>query len=439
MTIWSDFGFRESPYATQPVPPTDEGVRLFVGRDNELLQLGDLLSSSATHPTVEGPNGVGKTSLVAVAGYLAQKRFQDGSSAQLLIPLPRQFQLTPGISPDEFRRSVYHEIARSFIANRALIADTGRRVPETADVDRWLNSPVLASGGAGVTVAGFGGSRSSGSSANTSTGFAETGFLSQVDEWLKDAFPTLEAGGFVCVIDNLELLETSQAARSLIESLRDSLLNRQGLRWVLCGARGILRTAASSPRLEGVLADPLDLRPVPHTLVPDVIARRLEVFSMSTDAYAPVEPSGFRHVYDVLHLNLRNALKFCEDYSFSLRSKAKLPDSANEKAASLDRWLRDQARLYLRDTTSVRDRAWGVFDALVTAGGSCSPGDFEQFGFNSPMAMRPHIKSLEDANLAQSSVDDTDQRRKTILVTPRGWLVDYARRGFSVRPLTDGD
>lgn len=74
--------------------------------------------------------------------------------------------------------------------------------------------------------------------------------------------------------------------------------------------------------------------------------------------------------------------------------------------------------------------AWEVLDARVAKGGNCSPGDFEEFGFNSPQAMVPHIKTLEDANVIQSSTSDEDRRRKTIAVTPRGRLVRYARSGY---------
>lgn len=433
VSVWSEFGFRESPYATQPVPPTEEGEYLLVGRDAELDELSAYLTSSAMHPTVEGPNGVGKTSLVAIAGYQARRRFEREESSQLLIPLPKSFQLTPSDSADGFRRTVFYEVARAFIQDRKLLERTGQPVPDVAAVDRWLNSPLLVSGGGGLSAAGFGATRTSGAAANTSAGFTEAGFISQVDQWLRAAFPSLQAGGFICVIDNLELLETSQAARTLLESLRDSVLNQPGLRWVLCGARGILRTAASSPRLEGVLADPVDLEPIPDALVPDVIARRIEVFGMTSEAYAPVEPDGFQHAYDILHANLRNALKLCEDYSFFVRSLRQLPATPAWKRSQFERWLRTQAARYERDTTAVRARAWKVFDDLVDAGGTCSPGDFEHFGFNSPMAMRPQIKSLEDANLVQSSVDETDQRRKTILITPRGWLVQYARSGFASR------
>jgi hypothetical protein len=64
-------------------------------------------------------------------------------------------------------------------------------------------------------------------------------------------FPRRESGGFLCVIDRLELLQTSKAARALPEAIRDTALNLPGLHWVLCGAKGIVPTCASSPRLEG--------------------------------------------------------------------------------------------------------------------------------------------------------------------------------------------
>jgi len=72
-----------------------------------------------------------------------------------------------------------------------------------------------------------------------------------------------------------------------------------------------------------------------------------------------------------------------------------------------------------------------VFDDLATRGGWCSPSDFRQFGFNSTAAMRPHIKSLEQENLVSTTLnDESDKRRKTIIMTPRAWLVQYARNGY---------
>ena len=121
MTIWNDFGYRESPYATSPVPANEEGERLFVGREDEIRRLGLLLSSSATHPTIEGDNGVGKTSLVSVVGYKARRQFETKATGQLLIPLPEPFQMTPSEQIDSFLRRLYFAVAQAFIDNEQII------------------------------------------------------------------------------------------------------------------------------------------------------------------------------------------------------------------------------------------------------------------------------------------------------------------------------
>ncbi len=65
-SVWTDLGFRGNLYEIDPAPPTEEGERLLVGRAGELEDLRMYLTSSSTHPTIEGQNGVGHSSLVAV-------------------------------------------------------------------------------------------------------------------------------------------------------------------------------------------------------------------------------------------------------------------------------------------------------------------------------------------------------------------------------------
>jgi hypothetical protein len=113
VTIWNKFGFRDSPYATEPVPANAEGEFLFVGRTEELSRLSILLNSAATHPTVEGQNGVGKTSLVAVAGYRARRDFEEARTTQLLIPMPEAFQMTPGVAVEVFVRRLYFAVVQA--------------------------------------------------------------------------------------------------------------------------------------------------------------------------------------------------------------------------------------------------------------------------------------------------------------------------------------
>lgn len=250
-SIWPEFGFRESLYATTPIQATREGQDLLVGRTSELRRLKRTLGSTALHPCIEGDNGVGKTSLVAVAGYELFKAFKRGSTAQALVPLPRMFQLGSDDNAEAFRRRVLFEVAQGFIDRFDDLKSGGVNIPEVSDVRKWLTRATQTQGSVGATGAGLGFNAGRGRSSNTSTGFSEAGFATVIEGWLREAFPSLENGGFICVIDNLELLGTAQSARALLEAMRDEVLGLPGLRWVLCGSRGIVRTAASSARLEG--------------------------------------------------------------------------------------------------------------------------------------------------------------------------------------------
>ncbi|WP_157186714.1 hypothetical protein [Nocardia jiangxiensis] len=365
-------------------------------------------------------------------GYRLRREFEQKSTSQAIIPLDEIFQLTVGDSAATLERKALLAVANSMIKHHDLLKRGGHDVPDVVDLQKWINAPLIKGGGAGASVAGFGGSASRSVSVNTGAGFNEAGLRDTVFGWLRQCFPSSQSGAFVGVIDNLELLETSKEARALLESMRDGILSSPGLKWVLCGARGIVRTSASSPRLEGRLAEPLELSPIEDAEISQVIARRLELYQIIDSAVAPVDPESFKLIYDVLNKNLRNALKYSEDFSFWLHDGGYASADPVANRQHFERWIRGQAARNAEETNLSGNRAWEVFDSLTGIGGSCSPGDYETFGFNSAQAMVPHIKSLEDVNLIQSTASDSDRRRKTILVTPRGWLVRYARSDYSI-------
>lgn len=431
MSIWTDFGFRGSPYGTGPIPPTEEGDRLLVGRDKALRSLMSAITSSALHPTIEGDNGVGKTSLVSVAGYRLHRAFSDGETGQALIPLGQTFQLTGTDTAETFAAMVYYAVAQGFIDHGDELKQRGFDVPDTGDVNHWLNSPIFTTTGGAVNVLGSGGEFMRGSEPNSGSGFADAGFAAAVRKWLAAAFPDLQAGAFVCVIDNLELLETSKAARTLLESMRDGVLAAPGIRWVLCGARGIMRTSAASQRLEGRLREPMDLAALPDVDVAEVMRRRIEVFGVGDRVVAPVGPKGFTYVYELLNRNLRNALKYCEDFAFWLYENEPDVTDEDEIFNFFEVWLTSQADA-ANSATTLTPKAWEVFDGIVSRGGSISPSDHPKFGFKDMATMRPYIKALEEAQLVMSLIDESDKRRRTIGVTSRGWLVNYARSSYEV-------
>lgn len=183
MSVWTDLGFRGNLYEIDPVPPTEEGERLLVGRADELEQLRMYLTSSSTHPTIEGQNGVGKSSLVAVAGFQMKRAFERGEATQLLIPLRERFQLDSAATAEAFSRQVYFAVAQAFIDNHDLLKKTQRQLPEVEHIREWLNSPIFVSRQGGVQVLGSGPTHGQGSVANEGPGFSEAGFRAAVERW----------------------------------------------------------------------------------------------------------------------------------------------------------------------------------------------------------------------------------------------------------------
>lgn len=419
MSIWQSFGYRSSLYSPHPVPGNELGAGILVGRDAEVQTLRDHWESFDTHASIEGSNGVGKTSLVSVASYMAMEDCKNGKSGFLILPLRDKIQLESGVDPEE---QMLFSVANTLLEHKEYLASRGKRLQRGDVIEEWLGSPILRGRGAGISLAGFGGNLSLSKSSNSS-GFSISSFRDIVSTWLDEIFKGSTPGAIVGVIDNMELLDTSALALSAIEQIRDTALSLPNVKWVLSGANGIMRGAVSSPRLHGRIADPISILPLAEEHVPDVVRRRMEAYALGREGEPPVNPEQFLFLYHTLGSNLRMALKFAEDYT-SLIAREK---RSGNPAPELEAWLRSTSDSYLESLTSITPRGWDLFDELLKRGGSCSPGEAEAMGFGSQQAMRPYVQQLEHAQLVSSSIDETDKRRRTIIFTPKAWLVNLNR------------
>ncbi|WP_417260619.1 hypothetical protein [Celeribacter sp.] len=420
--MWKDFGFKRNLYDTHPVSGNAQGERLLVGRDAELRGLKNRISGFDTVTTIEGPNGVGKTSIVMVGGFqLYNETLHDGKDSILFLPEP--FQLTTEESALDFKRSVYAAIASYFIENENTLKQRLDLQFGLKPLQAWLENPLFINGSVTIGPAGMGGGRTP----NESKGFDLHGFFSLVDRLLKAAFS--DKGGIVCVIDNLEILNTSQVARQRLEALRDDLFARHGMKWVVCGARGIVRSVASSQRLQGRLQEPIDVKPLSGNSIEDLVRVRVNEYKNSDDALPPVGPTSFGYAFRILHENLRDTLKFCGDFSLWLDESGQVIKDESELDQLFEIWLAEQSEAYMK-SLNVPPRAWKLFDDICDQGGSISPSDHEEFGFNSPQYMRGQVQRLEQADLVVSELADSDHRRKTVTVVAKGWLLRHHRSGY---------
>lgn len=258
-------------------------------------------------------------------------------------------------------------------------------------------------------------------SLNSSSGFEQSGVEKSIVDWLRATFPEKRVGAVVCIVDNLELLQTSKAAREILESLRDTLLNIPGIRWVLCGALGIVNGVVSSPRLEGYLHQPIEVHDLEHDLAQDIFRTRVSALRVRSDATLPIKVEQFTELFDLYRGNLRSVLAACDEFCSWVAEEANEPGLFDESL--FEEWLRDEMHnAFEAVKAELRPKAFEVFD-LACKFEVFSPSDCEEFGYKTPMALRPQIKALEEVGLLVSTQDDTDKRRKTIQVTAKGWKV----------------
>lgn len=155
MNIYQQWGFVDSPFQVSPLPPSDLGARLLIGRAAELQTLKRRLLNPPKIATIEGLNGVGKTSLVNVAAYQVYTEALSGWDGPLMIPCNTIFQLNANKDAEEFIDEVLMAVAQTLIDCGKAIG--GSSAIKTGQLDSWLNAPQVASLQASVSILGNGG------------------------------------------------------------------------------------------------------------------------------------------------------------------------------------------------------------------------------------------------------------------------------------------
>lgn len=418
-SIWSRWGFTSSPYSTAPLRPAADGADLIVGRDEEIAALQTLLTSSQTIATLEGDNGVGKTSLVQVAGYALEQRSRQDGADQIFIPLSKPLQLGSAELAD-FIEATYRDIGRALLTRKDVLRRAGIAEHLIRHVRQWLDGGGRADVTFKLPLVNVRKNRDNEMA-------VEVRLSSLLDDWLGRCFPDQEAGGVICIIDNLdENLLASGLARAAIEQLRDDLLSKPGLRWVLCGTPGVIHEIAASPRLYGYISEPIELGPVDDRLAPDLMERRLAYYG-ATSAYVPVEASGFAYLYAVTRNHLRDALKLCDGFALFLARHKHAPSATDEKLELLKTWLTDRADRDRARLPPVSDRAWQLFADVVGSEGSAGSHEHNVLGFLDAKALHSEVRVLERAGLVVVSGRSDACESYQFEVTLRGWLVRLSR------------
>lgn len=449
-------GFTANPFAVHALGANEVGSRLMIGRDDQIQLVGSKLHEHGKVTCLDGHVGVGKTSLVNVATYECFQAFLRGDTAQLLIPLNDSFQLTTSADVDEFCENVFRKVASGLLAQRELLSSYAYPEKPIDQLQAWLHSPVIehvnetigatASGGVpGILSVGVKADQASSKQVNTSSGFNKDGLEQLVRRWLNEIFHVPGNGGVVCIIDNLELLESGTSARKMLEALRDRVFTVNGLRWVFCGANGVIHSLAASPRLGSFLNTPIiDVKNVAMQSIEPLIKARLKEFAVNeadAEATLPVLITDIARLYPIINYNLRDLLALVDQYCKHQYSINKGRMSATEKANRFDKWLeKESVESYKVLSGRISQDAWVVLDVAMgtTFKGVIGVGGYREFSANSKVHVtmdlfKRWLKHLAKLGLIAKSIDDQlpndeeEFKREIYTVTAKGAMVHYAR------------
>ena len=434
---YAKWGFRENPFQPSPLHPDSRGEHLLVGRDEELNHVKLRLHKHGKITCVEGPVGIGKTSLVNIAAFQCLNKHVSNGTGQLLIPCKQAFQLTARDNVDEFCTKVFLEVAQTLLEKAKEIRGLGIEMSNHQVLDAWLNSPQISNVQMGLKAYI---EITKTTQTNNSSGFNATGFEKIVKEWLHEIFPAYGTGGIVCIIDNMELLETGPKAKKILEGLRDRLFNIEGLRWVFCGANGIVSSVIASPRLSGYLNRPvLMVESVHGSMIPEILKRRVEAFSIDgKDNYLPLLAVDLQRLYWIINFNLRDLLAHADDYCMYIFENGIYPESDLDKKKKFQNWLVKQTEeQYQTLAKHISRDAWELLDTAMSEDlqGNFGPGDFPFFKKNSFRTIEhktflQYMRKFEDLGIVALTINDSEgdeKKRSMYSVTSKGALVHYAR------------
>lgn len=414
-------GFRSDPFSNKALPSDAAGELLMVDREQEVNKLVRRIQEGDNIPTLEGPNGVGKTSILNIALHRTFSQSKANANEPMFIPCRCPFQVGQDKSVEDFLDEVYLQISLTLIEQQEILrAPPGYvKAPVERGIREYINAPIIRSYTATIMGQGAG----MNAAPNTGKGWEKVGFRASVEGWLRLLFPSVEAGAVVCVIDNLELLHSSRAAKEVIEALRDTAFSITGTKWILCGSSGVVRGVAASPRLVGWLQKPININELREEVGGEVYDRRVQAFRKRDDAALPLSRSDFVTLFDMFNGNIRFALD--EAGAFCTWAFDQLEDLGDIPADSFERWMTDELETNYDEIFvyfSGDDR--GVFERICQLE-IFVPGDYEDAGVGSKADFVSKLEKFSDFGLITSSLDQDGPEDAVYEISPKALKLQY--------------
>jgi hypothetical protein len=319
-SLWHLYNLRESPFFQEQLtadPDARYPIDLFVGRQDEVARLVGGVEqklSSSSRQTVQGPPGIGKSTLVqqvkaslARYGVLSHPGavsvgHADSTQTVLLRILQYVYATVLGSSPN----ATIADVEPMVTAKQLTLAFQSR------------------SGGGGFTLGGAAGLNLSLSTQYVTPQPALEVLVPELLGRLSTlARERLRASGILVHLDNLENLsdEDAAAAARIVRDLRDPVLMGEGYHFVLVGTDEAIRTVVTSTRqVRDVFSLPRPLRALGFPEIRELLRRRYEHLRVDARRAVgiPVAHDAVADLHALFGGNLRGLLLALEDAAGAL-------------------------------------------------------------------------------------------------------------------------
>ena len=347
-SYYNYWGFSDDPFSHRPLGGDEVGQNLLVGRDKEKASIKTRLRKTDKICTVEGDIGIGKTSLVNVSIFECYEEWKDNKSqVPLLIPCISEFQLKEDLDIDEFRKEILINLAKTIIKYKEVLKTEDCYFGK--QIEQLFECKQKSGFSGGISFMGFGVNGGIDNEINKTQVFENDLLFNVIEEILIKTFEKID-GGIVCLIDNIELVNTNKKAKELIELMRDKVFNIKGTKWVLCGEKDIFMSVVESARMSAYIHRPIVVNKLDYRIAKNMFRSR---FNFYGGTYLPLSENDFESIFRMFEGNTRDIFQCVGDYCLEVYENNDEPKYEYEKEDCFSKWLETFTVGYIRNTINV--------------------------------------------------------------------------------------
>lgn len=393
VNIWEDLGFTGNPYDQRALAITPEDRKLLINRTGELQALSTLANAGKGIIIVEGGIGVGKTSLVNAMQHdlLHQKKNK-------ILPSFQKIELTKdNTEPKNFILSTFSNMIFSLekLTDTDLIKRGG-----ILKEGKLLVAQTIQSGLSGNLQAfGFGAGISRSSTANPPAAVTLPTILNTMDKWSEYVLRNTEYDGpAVIPVNNMDILD-DQAIVEFLNSMRDTMVDRPNILWVLIGRKGLFSLLESKARRvsEIITGQPVVLSPLSLQDVYNAIKTRIELLSKNKKGARDgiVSDEIVKILYDTSQGEIRYIFKRITD--IILKFRGQYPSVSQIPLDVAKFTLIEFAKSHI-STLNLSTKEMYVLKHIVKIG-SIRTKDYSSIKLQTPQALSKYLTGFHKQNL----------------------------------------